>query len=123
MADRGSGCAVCPPPTCVCALLVPRGSGLGVWAVLCAPLPVLVQISVWLEVSWDWDSAAGNLVSGITRLGCRSTVFLHLCAVLVLTYIQGISVPVPCWLGDSGEGTLLLLPCFVTCGSSRALGF
>ena len=71
---------------------------------LCAPLPVLVQIGVWLEVSWDWDSATGNLVSGITRLGCRSSVFLHLCAVLVLTYIQGISVPIPCVLSDSGEG-------------------
>ena len=104
MADRGLGCVVCPPPACVCASRVPRGSGLGVWAVLCAPLPVLVQIGVWLEVSWDWDSAAGNLVSGITRLGCRSFVFLHICTVLVLTCLQGISVPIPCVLGDSGEG-------------------
>ena len=84
VADRGPGCAVCPPPACVCSSLVPRGSGLGVWVVLCAPLPVLVQIGVWLEVSWDWDSAAGFLVSGFTRLGCRSSAFLHLCAVLVI---------------------------------------
>ena len=53
---RGPGCAVCPPPVCVHLSLVPRGSGLGVWAMLCAPLPVLVQIGVWLEVSWDWVS-------------------------------------------------------------------
>ena len=110
MVDRGSGCAVCPPPARVSSLLVPRVSGLRVRAVLCAPLSVLVQISVLLRVPWDWDSTAGNLVSGITRLGCRSTVFLHLCAVLVLTYIQGISVPVPCMLGDSGEGTSAASP-------------
>ena len=56
---------------------------------LCAPLSVLVQIGVWLEVSWDWDSVAGFLVSGFTRLSCRSSAFLHLSAVLVIDLSAG----------------------------------
>ena len=59
----------CVPSPCLCVLsLVPRGSEQGVWAVLCAPLSLLVQIGVWLEVSWDLGFCCWFLVSGFTRL-------------------------------------------------------
>ena len=59
---------MCPPPVCVHLSLVPRGSGLGVWAVLCAPPSLLVQIGVWLEVSRELGFCYWFLVSGFTRL-------------------------------------------------------
>ena len=57
---------------------------------LSAPPFLLVWIGMILKVSWDWDCAAGNLVSGITRLRCRSSIFLHLYAILVIDlYTRG----------------------------------